>query len=301
MGSVRLGTSSLRWNEVNLLSANIDAVRLATGSIGTVGTNCDLNLVATGTGKIRFDSLYLDSNIVSTQSGDIVLNPNTEVTISATGDLRLPKGETAQRPATLGGIRYNTNYNGFEGTATSGAISLNGVYDTDRDTYMDLSNNQFNFTTAGVVNHTLNGTLLESRISPIIKLIDGNVISTDQQDGTFQLKSNGTGKTVIGDLQFQESNLFNNSNSNFIVDLTNASGNAFLKIDNVNGIVPPQGNTAQRPTSPEIGTTRYNIEPSVNYVETWNGSNWINAAGSVESITEDDVTDTAFIFNLILD
>ncbi len=95
--------------------------------------------------------------------------------------------------------------------------------------------------------------------------------------------------------------MFNNSNSNFIVDLTNATGNAFLKIDNVNGIVPPQGNTAQRPTSPEIGTTRYNIEPSVNYVETWNGSNWINAAGSVESITEDDVTDTAFIFNLILD
>ena len=303
VGSVRLGTSSLRWNEVNLLSANIDAVRLATGSIGTVGTNCDLNLVATGTGKIRFDSLYLDSNIVSTQSGDIVLNPNTEVTISATGDLRLPKGETAQRPATLGGIRYNTNYNGFEGTATSGAISLNGVYDTDRDTYMDLSNNQFNFTTAGIVNHTLNGTLLESKgfSSDNKTSIDGNVISTDQQDGTFQLKSNGTGKTVIGDLQFQESNLFNNSNSNFIVDLTNASGNAFLKIDNVNGIVPPQGNTAQRPTSPEIGTTRYNIEPSVNYVETWNGSNWINAAGSVESITEDDVTDTAFIFNLILD
>ena len=85
-----------------------------------------------------------------------------QVTISATGDLR-PKGETAQRPATLGGIRYNTNYNGFEGTATSGAISLNGVYDTDRDTYMDLPNNPFNFTTAGVVNPTLNGTLLESK------------------------------------------------------------------------------------------------------------------------------------------
>jgi len=303
VGSVRLGTPSLRWNEVNLLSANIDSVRLATGTIGTAGTNADLNLVATGSGKIRFSNLYLDSNKVSTQSGDVVLNPTTEVVISATGDLKLPKGESAQRPATLGGIRYNTNYNGFEGTATSGAISLNGVYDTDRDTYLDLSNNQFNFTTGGVVNHTLNGTLLESKgfSSDNKTSINGNIISTDQQDGTFQLKSNGTGKTVIEDLQFQESNLFNNSNSNFIFGLTNNSNNAFLKIDNVNGIVPPQGNTAQRPTSPEVGTTRYNIEPSVNYVETWNGSQWINAAGSVESITVEDVTDTAFLFNLILD
>ena len=52
------------------------------------------------------------------------------------------------------------------------------------------------------------------------------------------LKSNGTGKTVIGDLQFQESNLFNNSNSNFIFNLTNTSGNAYLKFDNVNGMIP---------------------------------------------------------------
>ena len=78
MGSRDLVHPPLRWNEVNLLSANIDAVRLATGSIGTVGTNCDLNLVATGTGKIRFDSLYPDPKYCIPQSGDIVLNPNTK-------------------------------------------------------------------------------------------------------------------------------------------------------------------------------------------------------------------------------
>ena len=63
----------------------------------------------------------------------------------------------------------------------------------------------------------LNGTLLESKgFSSDHKFsIDGNVISTDEQDGTIQLKSNGTGKTIIGDLQFQASDLFNNSNNNF--------------------------------------------------------------------------------------
>ena len=81
-------------------------------------------------------------------------------------------------------------------------------------------NNQFQFVTAGQTNHTLNGILLESQgFSSDGKLsIDGNVISTDEQDGTFQLKSNGTGKTIIGDLQFQTNDLFNNSNNNFITN-----------------------------------------------------------------------------------
>ena len=127
----------------------------------------------------------------------------------------------------MGGIRYNTNINAFEGTSTTGSVSLQGIYDSDRDTYLNLSNNQFNFVTAGQTNHTLNGILLESGgFSSDHKFsIDGNVISTDEQDGTFQLRSNGTGKTIINDLQFQSNDLYNNSNSNFIFNLTNTSGN----------------------------------------------------------------------------
>ena len=181
------------------------------------------------------------------------------------------------------------------------AATCSGIYDSDRDTYLDLSNNQFNFVTAGQTNHTLNGTLLESKgFSSDHKFsIDGNVVSTDEQDGTFQLKSNGTGKTIIGDLQFQASDLFNNSNNNFVFNLTNTSGNGYLKIDNVNGMIPPLGNTAQRPGTPEVGNTRYNTQ--LEYLETWNGTNWINAAGEVESIESNDVEQLAYLFNLILD
>ena len=149
----------------------------------------------------------------------------------------------------------------------------------------------------------MNGILLESKgFSSDGKIsIDGNTISTDQQDGTYQLKSNGTGKTIIGDLQFQSNDLFNNSNNNFIINHTNNNGLAYLKIENVNGIVPPVGTTGQRPGSPEVGTTRYNTTPSVNYVETWNGSAWINAAGNVASIDTDQVEALAYVYNLILD
>ena len=63
----------------------------------------------------------------------------------------------------------------------------------------------------------------------------------------------------------------------------------------------PAGTTGQRPGSPEVGTTRYNTTPSVNYVETWNGSAWINAAGNVASIDTDQVEALAYVYNLILD
>ena len=93
---------------------------------------------------------------------------------------------------------------------------------------------------------------------------------------------------------------FNNSNNNFVFNLTNTTGNGYLKFDNVNGLVPPLGTDAQRPGgSIEVGTTRYNTERE--YVETWNGSNWINAAGEVESILTQDVENLAYVFNLILD
>ena len=300
-GAGDLGTSTNRWKEVHIQKANVDTLTFENNTISPNVSNGNINFVSTGSGKVKIDDLSFKTNIVASETGDLIFNPSTNVEVSATSDLRIPSGETAQRPTTLGGIRYNTNINAFEGTSTSGSVSLQGIYDSDRDTYLDLSNNQFNFVTEGQTNHTLNGILLESGgFSSDHKFsIDGNVISTDEQDGSFQLKSNGTGKTLIENLQFQSSDLYNNSNNNFVFNLTNTSGTGYLKIQNVNGMVPPLGNDAQRPSSPELGTTRYNIQRE--YVETWNGSNWINAAGEVESILTQDVEELAYVFNLILD
>ena len=300
-GAGSLGTQTNTWQEAHVKKANVNILTFENNTISTNVSDADIKIVSTGSGKVKIDDLAFKSNIVSTTTGDISFAPSTNLQLSATGQLKIPVGETAQRPATLGGIRFNTNTSAYEGTATAGAVSLEGIYDSDRDTYLDLSNNQFQFVTAGQTNHTLNGILLESGgFSSDHKLsIDGNVVSTDEQDGTFQLKSNGTGKTIIGDLQFQQSNLFNNSNSNFSFNLTNTSGEAYLKFDNVNGMIPPLGNSAQRPTSPEVGNTRYNTQ--LERVETWNGTNWINAAGEVESILVGDVEELAYLFNLILD
>tara|TARA_E500000178_G_scaffold257438_1_gene254008 strand:+ start:3357 stop:7412 length:4056 start_codon:yes stop_codon:yes gene_type:complete len=234
---------------------------------------------------------------------DIEISPTNNLLIDSTGTVSLPKGTAVQRPSISGALRYNTTYNTFEGVETAGSISLDGIYDTDRDTYLNLSNNQFNFVTAGQTNHTLNGILLESNgFSSNHKFsIDGNTVSNDVNGGNSILRSNGTGKTIVDDgfFEFQNSNLHNTTNNTFKFTLTNSNGQAFLKIDNPSGMVVPQGTTLQRPVSPEIGHTRYNLD--LEYVETWNGSNWINAAGEVESIEADDVEQLAYLFNLILD
>ena len=241
------------------------------------------------------------TNVLGGTKRDVVLQPSGNVTISATSDIKLPVGTTAQRPPVQGGLRYNSTFGTIEGLEVAGSVSLGGIYDTDRDTYLDLSNNQYQFVTAGQTNHTLNGTLIESQgFSSDHKFsIDGNIVSSDQTDGTSILRSNGTGYTEIEDLKFRDSELWNWSDSNFIVNLTNTTGNAYLKIENTSGMVVPLGTSAERPGTPEVGTTRYNKQ--LEYLETWNGSNWINAAGEVESIASSDVEDLAYVFNLILD
>ena len=241
------------------------------------------------------------TNVLGGTSRDVILKPTGNVTVSATSDLQLPVGTTAQRPALQAGLRYNSTFGTIEGLEVAGSVSLGGIYDTDRDTYLDLSNNQYNFVTAGQTNHTLNGTLIESNgFSSDHKFsIDGNIVSSDESDGTSILRANGTGYTEIESLKFRDSELWNWSSSNFIVNLTNTTGEAFLKIDNTSGMVVPQGTTAQRPAGPEVGHTRYNL--TLEYLETWNGSNWINAAGEVESIESSDVEQLAYVFNLILD
>lgn len=241
------------------------------------------------------------TNVLGGTKRDVVFAPTENLTINGTDNLRLPKGTAQERPAIKGGIRFNNVYGTFEGTEPLGAVSLDGIYDTDRDTYLDLSNNQFNFVTAGVTNHTLNGTLIESGgFSSNHKFsIDGNVVSADDNDGNSILRSNGTGFTKIGEVHFRDSDLHNASAIPFEFNLTNINGKAYLKIDNPSGMVIPQGTTAERPTTPDIGNTRYNLD--LEYVETWNGTNWINAAGEVESIEADDVEELAYVFNLILD
>jgi hypothetical protein len=242
------------------------------------------------------------TNTIGGTSRDLDFVVNDTLKIDATSHAVLSKGTNAQRPSTTGAIRYNTTYNSFEGVVGGGAVSLAGIFDTDRDTFLDLSNNQYQFTTAGVTNHTLNGTLLESGglSAGDTFFVNGNTVSAVSDNQNVTLRSNGTGTTNIETLTFRDSILTDTTNAPvFSFNLTNTNGEAFVKFDNVNGMVVPYGTDAQRPSTPEVGHTRFSTTNE--YLETYNGTTWINAAGQVEAILEDDVSELSFLWNLILD
>jgi hypothetical protein len=76
-------------------------------------------------------------------------------------------------------------------------------------------------------------------------------------------------------------NLPNNTNiGNIVIANTSiAANNANLIVFSSNtGVGIPVGNTAQRPSNPPIGTTRFNS--SLDSIETWNGTTWITGGGN---------------------
>ena len=60
----------------------------------------------------------------------------------------------------------------------------------------------------------------------------------------------------------------------------------------------PAGVNANRPSSPETGTTRWNQDQG--YLETWNGTQWVLAAGGGASVTQEYAEDINFLWATLL-
>ena len=71
---------------------------------------------------------------ITTNSGTLNINTN--------GSIRIPVGNTAQRPgvAATGQIRFNSQLNRFEGYNGSTWKNIGGVIDADQDTYIEVDN-----------------------------------------------------------------------------------------------------------------------------------------------------------------
>ena len=134
----KLGTPLLNWSELNVGKVIVDELTIDNDTIASTASNGNINPFPTAQEKVIIDNLKFDSNIISNDSGSIVLDPSSEsVSIVSTGALVLPKGTTAERPGspTTGMIRYNTETDVFE--AYDGQwTELGGVFDDDRDTYI---------------------------------------------------------------------------------------------------------------------------------------------------------------------
>lgn len=148
-GAVDFNTTLDVDGEATLASAIIEdltATRVVFSGTGgalvdasTMTFNAGTNTL-TIAGAAEVDNVKLDGNTISTLTGTLTLQPNAnaETIISSTSALRLPAGNSSERPSTAvtGQVRYNSTTTQFEGYSSGAWQGLGGVIDTDQNTYI---------------------------------------------------------------------------------------------------------------------------------------------------------------------
>jgi cytoskeletal protein CcmA (bactofilin family) len=304
------GTISV--NNINA-SGTITANSFTTGDIliddnfiTTTTSNSNLELRANGTGSIIIDTFDINGSTVASSS-DFIIQPGSGIlNINATGALKLPTGDTSERPTAVAGqIRYNTDLNRFEGYNGTNWVNLKGVEDLDGNTKVtaELSEGAND----GIIRFNIQGStiaridstkLTAPRIDVADIRIDGNVIETTTEDTDLNLTANGTGTVKFDNFAFKDNTITNTVTDS--VTIFQNTGNGYVKFDGNYGIVLPSGGTGSRPPfgTAEIGQTRYNTDDS--RVEIWNGSNWVSVAGEASGITRSDAEEIALSTVLVL-
>lgn len=284
-GNYNLGSTTKRWNNLFTNTLNVDTLQITGSTIQSTNVNSPLTLAATGIGVIKFENFEIqDNELRSTTNENFVIKPNGTgiVYIDSTQSLRLPSGNTGQRGAQVGGIRYNTETTHFEGYNGSNWVILDGVYDTDLNTYITAeltpgaNDNVIRFYSNGNLIADINATRLRADRFEIGQLaLDNNTISTLATDTNINIQATGTGSVNIENFAFKD-NVITATTTNAVLTFQQ-TGDGYYKFEGTGGIVIPYGLTPERPTAPEIGMIRYNT--SDKRVEVYNGSQWINSAG----------------------
>ena len=273
----------------------------ASGKVG-IGSETPANeLDVVGTAHI---SSKLFTNDLSSQSlsvsNDSSFNSNLHVsgsvgigtdvhpvklTVYSSDAIRIPVGNTAQRPTATGAahqgyIRYNTELSSFEGFGAGNAWgSLGGVKDVDQDTYITAEtsagtdNDELKFYTAGSEQMIIDasGDIGVGVVDPKAKMhINGSAIIEND------ISLNGT-LTVDGDASFN-GNVFISKQLVVVQDL---SVNGNIVMPGGGGAATSgallTGTTAERTDPAEAGMIRYNTDR--NMAELYTSSNiWSGVA-----------------------
>ena len=255
-----------------------DEVKLINNSVQTFRNDTNLEIFAHGDGYVDFNS---DDAI------------------------KLPAGTTAQRPGTPvnGMFRYNTSSNVFElyadgfWNAVGGSVS--GVVDQDLDTYITAELTQGNdddtfrfYNGAAGLTADLNATRFNT------DTIHVNTLSTEATDADLTIAPNGTGKVVIGDVEWDQgtntiTNVVSDSQINFA-----GTDEGYVDFNGTYGLKFPVGDNNNRPVSNlAVGLTRYNTQQS--RLEVWDGSVWASVVGQQGGITFQEAEELSFLNALI--
>ena len=292
---------------------------LRINSLETITTSVGgIDVYINGGGEIFHDrlvtaNLVLDGNLISSISNsNIVFDPNGSGTVQLLADTNI----TGDLSVT-GNISLSGNLTGL-GTLTFGdqtvdTVTINtdftqSIIPGDDLTYAmgadagDSSARRWSQTHAPDWTYITNGAWPGSGIIPLSVTIsdqltlDGtiNKISAIQSNDDVLL-SPDTGITRIESTRWQVNEITNLLNTPLTFSST---GIGYTRFMGDNGFVIPAGTSAERPPTPELGDTRWNITEQ--YLECFDGSVYVISTGGGEVVTQQFMEDLGFIYSAIL-
>lgn len=104
-----------------------------------------------------------------------------------------------------------------------------------------------------------------------------------------------TGITVIEDVSIQENSITNLLDTPLTLKTL---GIGYYRFAGNNAISLPAGDISQRPSTPEIGDTRWNTE--LDYLEVYDGTEYRPSVGDGEEVTQAEMEELSYLYSLIL-
>jgi hypothetical protein len=292
---------------------SVPNIQVQYNNINATATNANLQFTGNGSAGVIFDNnlKIIDNTISNVSVGaitnldkSIVFSPNGtgNLVVNSTNFLQLPySNNTTKILSASGEIRQNLTTGDYEGYLNTGNESFTNVYSSNKLTYITpeltigTNDNILRFVSNGTVRATINSTqLYTSAMQAGNFIISGNTIN-NPFSGSDILLSPTSGVTNINNILFGDNTITNPSNSAFSI---NSTGLGYVKFTGTGAIVMAIGDTSGRRAFPELGEVRYNTQ--VNYLEVYDGNNWIPAVGTSGAAPLSEILDIMDLWGLVL-
>lgn len=282
--------------------------------ISTTTSDLDLTFTANGIGGVVFDNkLKIVDNVISnvwpsastdTQKSIIFAPDGTgSLVIDATSALTVPYSNNVARVLGVNGeIRQNSLDGEYEGFNNTGNESLTKFHSADKKTFItpELALGTNDNIIRMYVNNTLKATIdVDKMASNVLQVgnfvLSGNTINNPVTGSDTIIQPSGTGSIDANGLLFKDGSITNTLSTPIVLAST---GIGYVKFTGTGAVVFPYGNTAGRRLTPELGETRYNSQ--LNYMEVFNGTDWIPATGTSGAAPLNTVLDIMDLWGLVL-
>jgi hypothetical protein len=260
-----------------------------------------------GTTDIGYNPIitFNDNVIQSYNNNNIIFNPNANGNIQLQSNSRIDGNLTVTGPALSGNIiiggNLSTTSNIIVGDTPLDVVVFESDFTQDiipgSDLLYDLGKADKRWALAYIDDWSKADNLYSSlsNISnqTLINGISRSITSTVTNADLLFLPS--TENTNIENIRFNNNTILNTSEDPLLFQ---SSGIGYYRFSGSNGVVLPSGRNDQRPTTPQLGDTRWNTD--LQFLECFDGSVYISSIGPGENVTQSDMEDLGNVWTLIL-